>query len=375
MAVSRRNFIAAIGGGVALVGGLGAWKVTRMPQSAILPWEIDPEPLADVRLDAFRYAILAPNPHNRQPWLIRLQGDNQATLSIDLGKRLPETDPFDRQLTIGFGTFIAVAKIAAARRGIRVDVEPFPKGEPQPRLDTRPIARLTFSPDATIRPDPLFTQITRRHTNRNVYTSAPTSAQLEALQQDGAATGAQPEFLNKLRPLAVDAITLETTTHRTHMESVRLLRIGHKEIDATPDGLMLTGPMIEGTAMLGMTTRESIADPKSQSYQIGLDQLRESCGSIPAALWITTEGNSRAAQLEAGERYVRTNLRATALGLAMHPLSQALQEYPEMRKNYSAMRELLGLSEDQHLQMLARVGHAEPVPPAGRWPMEKHLLA
>jgi hypothetical protein len=221
----------------------------------------------------------------------------------------------------------------------------------------------------------LFAQITRRHTNRNIYTSAPTAAQLKTLQTEGAIVAVQTEFLDKLRRITVDAISLETRTHRTHMESVRLLRIGHKEIDATPDGLMLTGPMIGATAMAGMTTRATIADPKSQSFKIGLDQLRESCGSIPAALWITTEGNSRTAQLEAGERYVRTNLRATALGLVMHPLSQALQEYPEMQQNYAAMRGLLGLGEDRQLQMLARVGKAEPVPPAGRWPMEKHLVS
>jgi hypothetical protein len=62
----------------------------------LLPWELNSNAPADIRLDAFRHAILAPNPHNRQPWLINFEGNDAATISCDLAKRLPDTDPFDR---------------------------------------------------------------------------------------------------------------------------------------------------------------------------------------------------------------------------------------------------------------------------------------
>ena len=103
MAISRRTLIAGAGiTALALVSSAGVWRVTRRPQTALRPWALDTKTLADVRMDAFRYAILAPNPHNRQPWLIRLEGDEHAILFCDLDKRLPHTDPFDRQITIGF---------------------------------------------------------------------------------------------------------------------------------------------------------------------------------------------------------------------------------------------------------------------------------
>jgi hypothetical protein len=130
MTISRRNALYAVGGATfALVGAGGLFAATRTPNKALEPWaEIETAPPADIRIDAFRHAILAPNPHNRQPWRIRLVGTDQALISCDLDKRLPQTDPLDRQILIGFGCFLEIARIAAAERGVRMDIEPFPEG-------------------------------------------------------------------------------------------------------------------------------------------------------------------------------------------------------------------------------------------------------
>lgn len=84
----------------------------------MLPWRTDAAAQGgDFRLLTLRYAILAPNPHNRQPWRIRLEGGDAALIFCDLDRRLPETDPFDRQIVIGFGCFAELAAIAATRNG------------------------------------------------------------------------------------------------------------------------------------------------------------------------------------------------------------------------------------------------------------------
>jgi hypothetical protein len=346
----------------------------RRPERAISPWQTLSDPVADVRLDSFRHAILAPNPHNRQPWLLRLDGDDAAVLTCDLAKRLPETDPFDRQITLGFGTFIALARIAASHRGYRIDVTPFPQGEPQPRLDARPLAHLRFVHDAALAPDPLLAAIPRRHTSREVFWGAPAPSQLAALARDGAQASADPQLLDQIRPISVTAMTREITLPRTWMESVRLLRIGAAEIDASPDGLALSGPMIEATHLAGMTTRTTLADPASAAFRMGLEQQQAACGSVPGVAWIASTGNSRAAQLSAGLAYARLSLRAAALGLSMHPLSQSLQEYPEMADLFTDIHRVLGIQRPQRLQMLVRVGIGSPVLPAARYPLEAHLV-
>ena len=85
-------------------------------------------------------------------------------------------------------------------------------------------------------------------------------------------------------------------------------------------------------------------------------------------------GNSRSHQLAAGRSYVRLNLLATQLGLGLHPVSQALQEYPEMAALFAEARRLCRVGPDETLQMLARVGYAGSVPPTPRWPLETKLI-
>jgi len=364
-------------GTVALVAVGGVWRVTRMPETAHAPWKLAGPPPDDVRLDAFRHAILAPNPHNRQPWVIRLIGDEQAEISCDLDKRLPVTDPFDRQITIGFGTFLEVARIAAAQRGYRIDREDFPDGEAQPRLNQSPVARLSFVEDAAVKPDPLFDAIPVRRSNKEVYdlSRKVEDKKLEQIAMHGGKLSSDPAFITKLREQILTAIDTEYMTPDANMESVDLMRIGHAEIDAKPDGIDLGGAMIEAGVATGQINRDKLADPQSDAFKFGRDQLAETYGSIGALFWITTPANTRADQLEAGRQYVRANLQATKIGLSMHPMSQSLQEYQEVAAQYRAVHEMLGAFGDQRVQMLARVGYGPVIGPSPRWPVEAHIKA
>lgn len=373
--MDRRRFVIGAGATLAMVATGGIWRVMRIPQTAHLSWQISPKPLADHRLDAFQYAILAPNPHNRQPWLIRLEGSDTAVLTCDLNRRLPQTDPFDRQITIGFGAFIELTRIAAAEHGVHVDVEAFPDGEPTGRLDQRPIARLRFVPDASVQRDPLFAQIVRRRTNRDPFDDAHAVTDVIAARIAGADGWMTDQTaLAPVRALTVAAITTEFTTPRTYQETIDLMRIGHAEIDANPDGVDLSGAFIEALDATGQISRARLADPASGVFKIGLQRVRKAYGSVPAIIWISTAANRRADQLEAGRRYVRANLRATALGLNAHPMSQSLQEYPEVATAFARIRQLLGASGDERIQMLARIGYGPSGAASPRWPMESHII-
>jgi hypothetical protein len=376
MTLSRRKLIAGAGATtLALIGGAGVWRVTRVPRTAADPWLLNPTPPADVRLDAFRHAILAPNPHNRQPWLIRLEGSDSALISCDLDRRLPETDPFDRQIIIGFGTFLELARIAAAERGVRMEITPFPDGEPQPRLNTRPVARLRFIADPAMARDPLFAAITKRRTTREPYDPARTVPDSVARQISDGTYTTDPKRVATIRAITMAGIKTEQMIPRTNMESVRLMRIGHDQVDANPDGISLTGPLMETLKLAGQLDQDALGDPTSSSFQTGIDMMQDIYGSVPAAVWIITPGNSRLDQLEAGRRYIRTNLRATALGVAMHPLSQSLQEYAEVAGLFKNVHAVLGAKSGERVQMLARIGYGPRVEPAPRWPLETHLRA
>lgn len=72
-------------------------KLGRSIKLAIARSAWDPAKMAnqqdDIRLKMLCYAILAPNPHNKQPWLVELSGEDAITLYIDREHLLPMTDP------------------------------------------------------------------------------------------------------------------------------------------------------------------------------------------------------------------------------------------------------------------------------------------
>jgi len=377
----RRNLLISAGGGtLALLGAGTVFAATRTPHRALAPWSAPAAPSGDLRLDVFRHAILAPNPHNRQPWLITLIGKNEALIHCDLDRRLPVTDPFDRQITIGFGCFLELARIAAAEKGVGLAVSEFPEGMPDAsaRLDGRPIAHLKFAGDA--RPDPLFGVISiRRSTKAPFDTERPVSqAAIALLAAEGAArarVGGTNELplVKDLRTLTWTAWMVETNTHAAFKESVDLMRIGKAEIEANPDGIALGGTMLEAMALAGLLSREQMLNTTSTAFRAGIDKYRPIVNTAMGYSWIVTPGNTRSDQLEAGRVYVRTNLQAARAGLSMHPVSQALQEFPEMAKARDDVRGRLSVAAGDTLQMLARLGYAAPAMPSARWPVESRI--
>lgn len=378
--MQRRTLLKVIGGSLVAVGaGATAFLATRDPAAARAPWQAASGE-GDPRLFVLRHAILAPNPHNRQPWMIALDDDNGATVYCDLDRRLPETDPFDRQIVIGFGCFLELAAIAAAEKGLGLGIAYFPEGEPGERLDNRPIARLTFEPSRASGKDPLFGQILHRRSVKEAFdTARPLGlADLDALASSDTATrvsgSIDQDLVQSLRDLTWQAWVTEAEFDPTYMESVDLMRIGKAEIEANPDGIDLGGPLFESLKLVGLFDRQTLADRTSLAYRSGEDVYRAIMASSMGFLWWTSPGNGRIDQLEAGRQFVRTHLQATGLGMAFHPVSQCLQEYPAVRQLFDKAHSLLGIDSPSRIQMLARIGYAAvEVPPAPRWPLEAKL--
>ncbi len=380
--MQRRTLLKVIGGSLVAIAGAGtAFLSTRDPAAARAPWAAAATE-ADPRLFVLRHAILAPNPHNRQPWVIALEANGQASVYCDLDRRLPETDPFDRQILIGFGCFLEMAAIAAAEKGIRLGIEAFPEGEPGERLDARPVARLTFTAEAAMPKNPLFGQIRHRRSVKEAFDASKPVPRETITALSSAATpiavsgSVEPVLLGDLRKLTWDAWAAEAENTATWMESVNLMRIGRAEIEANPDGIDLGGPLFDTLKLAGLLDRAQLADRSTQAYKGGEESYREIMATSMGFLWWTSTGNSRREQLEAGRSFVRSHLQATALGIGFHPVSQCLQEFADMKPHFDRVHALLGVDSPGRIQMLARLGHATvPVPPAPRWPLETKLKA
>ncbi len=373
----RRAFLGLVGGGAVMAAGLGtAGCASGIPDVAVQPWRAA---TAETELRRFMlaHALLAPNPHNRQPWIADLREPGRIHLLCDGERLLPETDPFGRQILIGCGAFIELAVIAAAERGHAVTVTPFPQGAPG--LRSLPagtvVATLTPGPAGSAARDPLYAAITRRHTAKTAYAvdrplpGALASAWLETARRHGlqAGTVTAPEPLAALRRITREAQEIEATTPAAWLESARLMRIGPGAIAEHRDGISMSSPMIRMLHATGLFDPMDVPQRGQTSLQRVMDHWTPSeTGS--GFVWLASTGNARPQQLEAGRAYVRQHLLATAAGVDMHPLSQALQEFDAMRGPYAAVHRALGVDPAQGtVQMLARVGYATaPAGPAPR---------
>lgn len=374
--VSRRGFIRITGGGILLAaGGIALARCDRMPSEAIEGWRQPGRAEKDLRKRILSYAILAPNPHNRQPWLVDLKTPGRIVLFCDRTRLLPHTDPFSRQIVIGHGTFLELLDMAAGAEGYRANIAYFPEGAFGARaVDDRPVAEITLTKDPLRKTDPLFKQALSRHTNRETYDrnrplTAGQTAALRGLKIDPAVrlnvtTGAGR--LAKLRRLATDALIKEIRIPAKFGETIEVMRLGAAEIAEHRDGLSINGPMMWWLRRFGMLSRETLRDPASKSFEVGLDMARDQGGSAMGFAWLTTEDNARATQLKAGRAYLRLHLKTTELGLAQHPMSQLLQEYSEMADLQARFLEIVGAGAGQTVQMLARLGHASSPGPAPR---------
>ena len=378
MTMSRRQTLALMGGGVVLAAGLGAtaFARTRTPEAALAPWQAAGG-YADARLNALSHAILAPNPHNQQPWLVQLVGEDEFLLHVNPDKLLPETDPFDRQITIGLGCFLEQMRIAATATGHEARIAPFPEGVPEGRLDARPVAHVRLVPGATR--DLLVAAIPHRRSTKEPFDMARgvDAAMLApfAGSRDGIETrlSADADEVAAIRDLMWQAWLVEYETPAALQESIDVMRLGRAEIEASPDGIDIGGPFLEGLMLAGLLDRESLGDPSSMGYAQGLEMYRAMIEATPAAVWLVTPDNSRHEQLRAGAAWLRLNLATTAAGLALHPVSQALQEYPEMREQHARAHAMLA-PEGGVVQMLGRIGFAGPVPQTPRWSLDAKLL-
>lgn len=385
--VTRRAILWTGAGAVVLLGARLAPLLHSDLSEARAPWRMAGTGFGDMRLDALSYAVLAPNPHNMQPWLIRLDGEDALTLFCDETRLLRDTDPQDRQIVIGLGAFLELLRIAAAEQGFGLDVAHFPHGEPQPNLDGRPIASIRFV-EKTGLTDPLFAQILQRRTSRVAFDQGrPVSAEtLNGLDKALRPGDGEFEWVNDaanvaaLKTICRAGWRIELETDATRRESVMLTRIGDDQIIANPDGISLFGPAMEAAHLMGVLTKEKMDEKGSAAYQATLDFYNKNIDTSMAFGWLSTSSNSRTDQLRAGAGWVRLQLAATALGLSMQPFSQALQEFPEMADIYEEIHDFTGIETpagptDGRLQGLFRFGYAKPGPAAPRWPLETRLIA
>lgn len=343
-----------------------------MKQQYLKPWSKEySEQFSDPRVRLSSVGLLAASNHNMQPWRLVLDKDDPMVfyLYADSSRVTGEVDPYARQMMISQGTFLEYVAVAGKQEGWHADIALFPDGEyDESRLlqdmDTKPVAKITLS-DTQPDKSPLYPAIFLPDTNRAAYQPAGLTAEqkaaLESLSQSDQISVRlfdDGDDLEKIGSYALQSASIEAGVSRIMDESNAIFRANERQKNKFRYGYSVEGQGTSGfmrhilQGMLTLFPSLNTGDSASKNF---INSTRTSVENTPAYAMIITSGNSRREQVESGMLYSRLILSGHGLGLAMQPLSQVLEEYPEMELPYTEFKETYAPAGGT-VQMLFRVG-------------------
>lgn len=319
-------------------------------------WDVDADDYpADASFDErmrflLRYAILAPSSHNSQPWRFRIEG-RAVHVAADESRWLRAADPDKRELFVSLGCAVENLVVAAERFGFDPVVS-YPDGE----ADC--VVTVTMDGGAPApRSAAPFDELTARHTSHERFDGEPLAA------------AARERIV-----AAVDGDRV--TIHLVEGEAKRVVG----ELQAEADRLQMRDRAYRkelghwiGLGALGHSwLLARVGEAVVSHLDIGDREAAKNSTlveSAPVLGVLTTDADNPAARVEAGRAFERVALRASAAGVAVHPMSQSL-ERPALRARLAAELDLDGATP----QHLFRLGYAaETSEHTPRWPVEMVL--
>jgi hypothetical protein len=354
---TRRGFLAG-GAGLALAGlpptptlAGAAMSYEGAVRSTWAPFRPD-----GGRQELVRYATLAANSHNTQPWKFTVS-ENGITIEPDFSRRCPAVDPDDHHVFASLGCAAENLVHAAAAAGL--------KATPAVEADTVAVLLEQALPVSSA----LFAAIPRRQSTRAPYNGQPaTNEALRLLEQAGTGAGVSVILITDRARIAnitdyvVQANTAQMRDKAFLDELKSWLRFNEAQAVASMDGLSARAsgnpelPTWLARLLLPLVFTER---GENEKYRLHIES------SAGVAVFVS-ERSDKAHWVEAGRACQRFALQATALGLKHAFINQPI-EVPPLRRQLASF---LGIG-DRVPDLVMRFGMGPDLPKSLRRPVEK----
>lgn len=308
-----------------------------------------------------RYATLAANAHNTQPW--RFHGDaRRIVIRPDLDRRTPVVDPDDHHLFVSLGCAAENLALAAAATGRRADVGFDPADGGAVVVDLAPGPR---------HEDDLFAAIPHRQCTRSLYDgrAVPPDA-LRRLEGAAAVPGVALLLVTDHRRRE-DVLACIVEANRRQMADAAFLReltgwvrFSKRAAAATRDGLysgVLGSPPLP--SWLGRAILPLVLRPGPETDKVA----RQVWSSAGLAVFVADTAGPEA-WVAVGRSYQRFALQATALGLRHAFLNQPV----EVASVRPQLADRLGI-DGRRPDLVVRFGSGAAMPRSLRRPVEQVL--
>ena len=305
--------------------------------------------------DLVRYATLAPNGHNAQPWRFRLM-EGRIEILPDFSRRTPVVDPDDHHLFVSLGGAAETLALAGAARGRRGEVA-FDPG----------LGGLVFAHDeATPVNSALFDAIPLRQSTRADFDGRPVgAAELNALASAARTPGVDVVVItdrpriDRVRDLVIHGNSMQLADSAFVRELKSWIRFNPRRALDTGDGLFAPAsgnpslPTWLGPALFDVGFR-----PRTEN-----DKYARQLDSSAGVAVFVGEREDRDHWTRVGRSSQRFALQATALGLKCSYINQPV-EVAALRPELASLIGLTGRRPD----LVLRFGHGPVLPYAARRP-------
>lgn len=331
LVVDRRQFIAtALGFSMVAIGGRSAVAGTMTYDDAA---NASRSPLRAVPRDRelVRFATLAANSHNTQPWIFSARG-NDIAIAPDFARRCPAVDPDDHHLFVSLGC--AAENLVLAASALGWHASPVIDGD-------RIVILLEEAPPAA---SALVGAIPLRQCTRAVYDGKPAAPealrQLEEACREPDVTAilmTERAAINQVSDYVLEGNSAQMRDKAFMRELVNWMRFNETDALATMDGLFsrVSGnPSLPGWIARPLLSLVFTEGGENSKYR---EQLDSSAGVVVLA----ADRSDKAHWIAVGRACQRFGLQATALGLKYSFVNQPV-EVAALRRQFATS---IGLGE------------------------------
>ncbi len=358
--MNRRDFLkkSMISVGLFSLGGITVSSCARDLRSELMNIETMPQKTIQIDADTYKilqYASLAPSGHNTQPWFVKMISSTQWIVGSDKARWLSEVDASNREVLLSLGAFIENLVQAANAFGYSVETSVIGKD----RFDSE-IALLNISKSKAM-DIPLKRMITRRTVKSHMLSKELKSSDVnnfkKALEGHLFYFPAGTPHSRHMAKEAVNNFIIQFNNEKAMAEAANWTRLKDAQIKKYRDGLTPDGMEITGLAGFYVRNVMDKKDVMSRAFiEQGIEKIKKQAGEGAGWIVITSDGNTVKDLIETGRRFQRMALSAREKMIAIHPMTQTLEE-SQGQKNIKENH-----SETMIPQFMLRVGYLNQYP-------------
>lgn len=326
--MNRRRFLIGLGKAVP-VAALGVFLLSEKSNLTRGDLEDNGMPaglLEPDELGILRLASLAPSGHNSQPWAVRRVEPFRWIVENEPSRWLPAVDPDQRETILSIGAFAGSVELAAGIFGYDCSLKTLANTNRD-----REIAEVRLTRSASGRrgePDRLIS----RRTLRGLFSNERLRPEDVAFitESDSESFRYLPAGSREARIVSEETVAanrIQIGREEAQKELSEWVRFSNREAEKFRDGLTTASMEIDGLSgwmVRNLYVHENVLSPDFRERSLA--RVAEQSAANGGWIVVRSKGTDPDSLLTAGARMQRLFVRVRERGIAIHPMTQILEE-------------------------------------------------